>query len=198
MANIDKTYLSSKEDYYKIKEWAKQYPIIYQSLCQYTDDFLDKFKEFPIWNTNRMQDVILAQHCPFKVVQKRLKEQYPDEYQSLRHESWIITCLKELLNQSLYTQREDSHNIHLCNLLKYYLKSSYYSSMIGNYFHLLDSSKVTSYRYNSYEDTITVFITTYGNKLSSIEIGKKNFFRWVKRLSSEYDKYLDPIRNLEW
>lgn len=70
MAAIDKTYLTSKEDYYKIKEWAKQYPIIYQSLYQYTDEDLVKADghSFPIWNTSRLQDIILAQYCPFKVI----------------------------------------------------------------------------------------------------------------------------------
>lgn len=200
---FDENYLTFKEDYYKIREWAKQYPIIYQSVYQYTDEDLDKADghSFPIWNTNRLQDVLLAQWCPFKIVQNRLKEVYGEEYHALRHESWIITCIKALLDRSLYSQRdsEDNRNPQLCWLLKHYLQTSYVSTMIGNYLHLKDISIVTAYRLNYDVDTITVFITAYSNKPTSIEIGKKNFFRFVRRLHSEvYDKYLDPIMNLEW
>ena len=143
---------------------------------------------FPIWNTSRLQDIILAQYCPFKVIQNRLREQYGEEYCVLRHETWLISYIKALLSRSIYSQRydEDNCNPQLCLLLKCYLQSSYVSAMIGNYPHLKNDS------------TITVFIKAHGNKPTSIEIGKKNLFRWIKRHKAGYDKYLDPIMNLEW
>lgn len=91
MAAIDKTYVSSYEDYRKVIDWArtaefvcpngKKFSVI--DYCYYTDkseeeirEMLRKNREIPVMNTPVRLDYFLIKHCPIELVQERMKEVY--------------------------------------------------------------------------------------------------------------------------
>ena len=105
MAGIDKTYLTSYEDYKKVIDWCKDKSfklsngqIIYPSDFIYYPDITDKdFKEGEVvlWNTPTYFDIWLIRNCPFDFIQNRLKEQYGG--------GWSKTAFTDH-NESLYEQ----------------------------------------------------------------------------------------------
>ena len=90
MAAIDKTYVSSWEDYKEIRDWASKTDLIYPNginggkminwfyFPDLTEDNFKENKEYVLWNTSELVDMFLYKHCPFELVQERLKEQYSD------------------------------------------------------------------------------------------------------------------------
>ena len=90
MAGIDKTYVSSWEDYKEIRDWAIKTNVTYPNgdigskminwfyFPDLTEDNFKENKEYVLWNTSELVDMFLYKHCPFELVQERLKEQYSD------------------------------------------------------------------------------------------------------------------------
>lgn len=90
MAAIDKTYVSSWEEYKEIRDWAIKTNVIYPNgivgdkminwfyFPNLKEDHFKECKEYVLWNTSESVDMFLYKHCPFKLVQERLKEQYDD------------------------------------------------------------------------------------------------------------------------
>ena len=90
MAAIDKTYVSSWEDYKEIRDWAIKTNVTYPNgdigskminwfyFPDLTENDFKEDKEYVLWNTSEIVDIFLYKHCPFELVQERLKEQYSD------------------------------------------------------------------------------------------------------------------------
>lgn len=90
MAAIDKTYVSSWEEYKEIRDWAIKTNVIYPNgdigskminwfyFPYLTEGDFKEDKEYVLWNTSEIVDMFLYKHCPFELVQERLKEQYSD------------------------------------------------------------------------------------------------------------------------
>lgn len=118
MAGIDKTYLTSYDDYKKVIDWCRDksfklsngqviYPsdfIYYPDITKeewdenektfkqkYPDEQYDKI----LWNTPTYFDIWLIRNCPFDFIQNRLKEQYGG--------GWSKTAFTDH-NESLYEQ----------------------------------------------------------------------------------------------
>ena len=72
MAAIDKTYVTypNGDIGSKMINWF-YFPDL-------TEDNFKENKEYVLWNTSEIVDMFLYKHCPFELVQKRLKEQYSD------------------------------------------------------------------------------------------------------------------------
>lgn len=95
MAAIDKTYVTSLEEYKSVVEWCRNNsftcpngqvlnPINY---CYggYTDDEITNWLKnahgsIPVMNTSLEMDYFLIKYCPLKLVQDRLKDVYDEEY----------------------------------------------------------------------------------------------------------------------
>lgn len=100
MAAIDKTYVTSYDDYINLKEWASQQsftcpngqvikPIKYMYKWDkrtWDETQLDyiarngKPTAFPVLNTPEALDYFLIKYCPFQFVQDRMKEVYSEDY----------------------------------------------------------------------------------------------------------------------
>ena len=90
MAAIDKTYVDSWEEYKEIRDWAIKTNVIYPNgdigskminwvyFPYLTEGDFKEDKEYVLWNTSEIVDMFLYKHCPFELVQERLKEQYSD------------------------------------------------------------------------------------------------------------------------
>lgn len=90
MAAIDKTYVDSWKEYKEIRDWAIKTNVIYPNgdmgdkminwfyFPDLTEDDFKEDKEYVLWNTSELVDMFLYKHCPFELVQERLKEQYDD------------------------------------------------------------------------------------------------------------------------
>ena len=90
MAAIDKTYVSSWKEYKEIRDWAIKTNVIYPNgiigdkminwfyFPNLKEDHFKEDKEYVLWNTSEIVDMFLYKHCPFELVQERLKEQYSD------------------------------------------------------------------------------------------------------------------------
>lgn len=90
MAAIDKTYVDSWEEYKEIRDWAIKTNVIYPNgdigskminwvyFPYLTEGDFKEGKEYVLWNTSEIVDMFLYKHCPFELVQERLKEQYSD------------------------------------------------------------------------------------------------------------------------
>lgn len=88
MAAIDKTYVDSWEEYKEIRDWAIKTNVIYPNgdigskminwvyFPYLTEGDFKEDKEYVLWNTSEIVDMFLYKHCPFELVQERLKEQY--------------------------------------------------------------------------------------------------------------------------
>ena len=126
MAGIDKTYISSYEDYKKIIDWCKgksftlkDGSVIIPSNYIYSPDiteeqwnvdkkaYEDKYKgwtyERVLWNTPTYFDIWLIRNCPFDFIQERLKEQYGG--------SWSKAAFTEYNDTSLYEQIKNGTSI---------------------------------------------------------------------------------------
>ena len=124
MAGIDKTYITSYDDYKKVIDWCKgksfklsNGQVIYPSNFIYYPDITKEewdenekmFKqEYPdgqydkiLWNTPIYFDIWLIRNCPFDFIQNRLKEQYGG--------GWSKTAFTDH-NESLYEQIKNGTN----------------------------------------------------------------------------------------
>lgn len=118
MAGIDKTYITSYEDYKKVIDWCKDKSfklsngqVIYPSNFIYYPDITKEEwdenersfkKQHPdgqydeiLWNTPIYFDIWLIRNCPFDFIQNRLKEQYGG--------GWSKTAFTDH-NENLYEQ----------------------------------------------------------------------------------------------
>lgn len=91
MAGIDKTWVTG-EQYKLIRRWAYEYgefTIPYINYKEKVSNYINEYDEIPekamLWNTPGYFDVFLRHNCPFDFIQKRLKEQYGDSYDSLSY-----------------------------------------------------------------------------------------------------------------
>ncbi len=94
MAGIDKTYITSVEQYKELYNWCK-------SVGTITDDYGNKItpmdylipeseeevsrrlknvEEIPIWNTDNIFDLYLIRYCPIQFVQDRMNEVYDEGF----------------------------------------------------------------------------------------------------------------------
>lgn len=96
MAAIDKTYVSSYEDWKEIIDWAKKTVFtcpngikfhVIDWCYTYSDsteddirDCLNNHKTIPVMNTPQALDYFLIKYCPIKVVQDRLREVYNSDF----------------------------------------------------------------------------------------------------------------------
>lgn len=97
MAAIDKTYVSSYEDWKIFDEWAMKtvyttpsgsklyvknycyYPSTEYS-AEYMKELFNKTDELPVMNTSHILDYFIIKECPLDFVQKRMREVYREEY----------------------------------------------------------------------------------------------------------------------
>lgn len=91
MAGIDKTWVTG-EQYKLVRRWAYEYgefTIPYINYREKVSNYINEYDEIPekamLWNTPGYFDVFLRHNCPFDFIQKRLKEQYGDSYDSLSY-----------------------------------------------------------------------------------------------------------------
>lgn len=91
MAGIDKTWVTG-EQYKLVRRWAYEYGefiIPYINYKEKVSNYINEYDEIPekamLWNTPGYFDVFLRHNCPFDFIQKRLKEQYGDSYDSLSY-----------------------------------------------------------------------------------------------------------------
>ena len=126
MAGIDKTYITSYEDYKKVIDWCRDKSfklsngqVIYPSNFIYYPDITKEewdenekmFKQkYPdeqydeiLWNTPIYFDIWLIRNCPFDFIQNRLKEQYGG--------GWSKTALTDH-NESLYEQIKNRTSVY--------------------------------------------------------------------------------------
>lgn len=87
MAGIDKTYVTTWEDYCAIVEWCNNNSFICPNgtkvsfFCYgWEEEDFDDNSEIPVFNTSQTQDYFLIKYCPIKVVQDRMREVYPAQY----------------------------------------------------------------------------------------------------------------------
>ena len=97
MAGIDKTYIKTYNQYKEVCDWCKDIVVTfsgnisfkpYDFINEYTeDDFnnLPENRELVLWNTPCYMDQWLIKNCPIDFIQKRLKEQYGDEYDDIKN-----------------------------------------------------------------------------------------------------------------
>ena len=91
MAGIDRTWVTG-EQYKLVRRWAYEYgefTIPYINFKDKVSNYINEYDEIPekamLWNTPGYFDVFLRHNCPFDFIQKRLKEQYGDSYDSLSY-----------------------------------------------------------------------------------------------------------------
>ena len=91
MAGMDKTWVTG-EQYKLVRRWAYEYgefTIPYINYKEKVSNYINEYDEIPekamLWNTPGYFDVFLRHNCPFDFIQKRLKEQYGDSYDSLSY-----------------------------------------------------------------------------------------------------------------
>ena len=89
MAAIDKTYLSDYKVYKDFIDWAKNttyeckngtkiyvYDYVYDG---YSEENMSRHS-VPVMNSSQMLDYFLIKYCPFKFIQKRMREVYDKDY----------------------------------------------------------------------------------------------------------------------
>lgn len=90
MAAIDKTYFTSKEQYYEVKEWVKDRKFhLANWIKKYSEEQMDEAfnegKELVLWNTPTFIDEYLIQCCKIPFIVERLKEQYGEFYNKIKN-----------------------------------------------------------------------------------------------------------------
>lgn len=99
MAVIDKTYIKTYNQYKEVCDWCKDVVVTFdinknikfkpsEFIYEYTeDDFknLPENAELVLWNTPSYMDKWLIRNCPIDFIQKRLKEQYGDDYDDIKN-----------------------------------------------------------------------------------------------------------------
>lgn len=127
MAGIDKTYISSYEDYRKVINWCKDksfklkngkiikpsdfiyYPdITREEWNEWKEEYNKKYPnykfELVLWNTPTYLDVWLIRNCPIDFIQERLKEQYSG--------GWSKTAFTDHNESNLYDQIKNYTSIY--------------------------------------------------------------------------------------
>lgn len=99
MAAIDKTYIKTYNQYKEVWDWCKDIVVTLdfnKKISFKPSDFLnelteDDFNNLPenrelvLWNTPSYMDKWLIRNCPIDFIQKRLKEQYGDDYDDIKN-----------------------------------------------------------------------------------------------------------------
>nr|DAW35396.1 MAG TPA: hypothetical protein [Caudoviricetes sp.] len=101
MAAIDKTYIKTYNQYKEVYDWCRDIVVTFDDtfvknvsfkpsdfISEYTED---DFKQLPengelvLWNTPYYMDKWLIRNCPIGFIQKRLKEQYGNDYEDIKN-----------------------------------------------------------------------------------------------------------------
>ena len=101
MAGIDKTYIKTYNQYKEVCDWCKDIIVTfdntfvknvsfkpYDFINEYTEDDFNQLPEnveLVLWNTPCYMDKWLIKNCPIDFIQKRLKEQYGDDYDGIKN-----------------------------------------------------------------------------------------------------------------
>lgn len=101
MAGIDKTYIKTYSQYKEVCDWCKDIVVTFDTyndknikfkpsefINKYTEDDFNQLPEngeLVLWNTPSYMDQWLIQNCPIDFIQKRLKEQYGDDYDDIKN-----------------------------------------------------------------------------------------------------------------
>lgn len=100
MAAIDKTYIKTYNQYKEVYDWCKDIVVTLnfnkKNISFKPSEFLNELKEddfnnlsenreFVLWNTPWYMDKWLIRNCPIEFIQKRLKEQYGDDYDAIKN-----------------------------------------------------------------------------------------------------------------
>lgn len=91
MAAIDKTYVTTKEEYLEIRNWMENFTKeLPNGMILYGGDFIYDVEDldevfpcetgFPVMNTSTTMDYFLIKECPIKLVQDRMKSVYSEDY----------------------------------------------------------------------------------------------------------------------
>lgn len=93
MAEIDKTYTSSYQEYREFKDWADTQVItFYDGHKRYVKVYVwkesDFTEELPIMNTPTWLDTYLIQNCPVEFVQARMRDVYGVYYEVLKNRAF--------------------------------------------------------------------------------------------------------------
>jgi hypothetical protein len=124
MAAIDKTYIKTYNQYKKVCDWCKDIVVIFDInkkisfkpsdfINEYTEDDFNKLPkngELVLWNTPFYMDKWLIRNCPINFIQKRLKEQYGDDYDDIKNG-----------NCEMYERNGLGKNIHFSIIKKPYI-----------------------------------------------------------------------------
>ena len=117
MAAIDRTYITSLEQYDEIMEWVNKQKIQrtpageYWHIREYlyydreaVKDLLTRYSEVPLWSTPSIVDAWLKENCPIKLIQDRLFYQYWD-YPICEEESYIPATRFKILEKPNFNYR---------------------------------------------------------------------------------------------
>lgn len=97
MAAIDKTYIKTYNQYKEVYDWCKDIVVTFNNkisfkpsdfICEYTEDDFNQLPEngeLVLWNTPYYMDKWLIRNCPIVFIQKRLKEQYGNDYEDIKN-----------------------------------------------------------------------------------------------------------------
>ncbi len=97
MAAIDKTYIKTYNQYKEVYDWCKDIVVTFNSkisfkpsdfIWEYTEDDFNQLPEngeLVLWNTPYYMDRWLIRNCPIDFIQKRLKEQYGNDYEDIKN-----------------------------------------------------------------------------------------------------------------
>lgn len=97
MAAIDKTYIKTYNQYKEVYDWCKDIIVTFNDkisfkpfdfICKYTEDDFNQLPEngeLVLWNTPYYMDRWLIRNCPIDFIQKRLKEQYGNDYDDIKN-----------------------------------------------------------------------------------------------------------------
>lgn len=101
MAGIDKTYIKTYNQYKEVCDWCKNIVVTFDDtfvknvsfkpfdfIRKYTEDDFNKLPEngeLVLWNTPHYMDKWLIRNCPIDFIQKRLKEQYRNNYDDIKN-----------------------------------------------------------------------------------------------------------------
>ena len=101
MTGIDKTYIKTYNQYKEVCDWCKDIVVTFafdidtnikfkpsEFINKYTEDDFNQLAEngeLVLWNTPFYMDQWLIQNCPIDFIQKRLKEQYGDDYDDIKN-----------------------------------------------------------------------------------------------------------------
>ena len=198
MAGIDKTYVSSYEDWKSIIDWCKENEftcpngIVLKPInsCYNIDltkeeveDWLKEQEEIPVMNTSCSMDYFLIKHCPIKVVQDRMLEVYDEDY---------VNAIKNGTSEfDTFTYPEPGHHFKLIKKPKW----NYIYKWFNNYFHKyvkrgyhVQISTPEEYNYMWYNEEYDRWIYPYelgddgcGNTAETDCLSIKSLLRKIKK-----------------